>query len=157
MAEVRFGLVEGSGKGREVRLAATQYFKRRGGHFVNLRNGDARLVTLATTAIEGWLETPKDADGQSHWVSGAARADKAFMIYADPENVFELPATSTLSASAVGEPAKIVTKGATTTLYQMAQWDTSATLVNEGLRIVAVDIANDTVKVKVVPRAQNTV
>ena len=155
MAEVRYGLVEGRGKGKEVRLAASQYFQRRGGHFVNLLNGDARLVTLATTAIEGWLESPKDADGQTHWVSGAARADKAFMIYADQENVFELPASSTLSASAVGEPAIIVTKGATTTLHQMAVWTTAATALTGGLTIVAVDIPNDTVKVKVVPRHQN--
>ena len=153
MAEIRYGLVEGSGKGKEIPLAATQYFQRRGGKFVTILNGDAQLVTLATTAIEGWLEAPKHDDGTDYWLSDSTRrVDKAFVIYADPDNVFELPASSTLTASALGEPAKIVTKGSTTSLVQMAQWDTSATALNGGLTIVGVDLVNDTVKVKVFPR-----
>jgi len=66
MAEIRFGLVEGPGKGREVRVAASQTFYRRGGKFVKLVNGYATLCASDAATIHGWLETPKDASGYTY-------------------------------------------------------------------------------------------
>lgn len=157
MAEIRYGLVEGGGKGKEVPLAATQYFHRRGGKFVTLNTaGNAEAVTTGTV-VAGWLEVPKHTSGQDTWVSsGTAKADHAFMIYADPDNVFELPASSTrtLSASALLGSARLVTTGATTSIRQQAQWITTAASISTDavLTIVDMDLTNNTVKVKVKPK-----
>jgi hypothetical protein len=129
MPEVRYGLVEGDGKGREVRLAPNQYFHRKGGHFVQLRNNvKGALASLCASGIGrvfGWVESPKQAEGYDAWLGSATAAtDKLFCIYADPDNVFEIPAKeikASVNASCIGKGAGLCLVGSTYTLIQKAQ------------------------------------
>ena len=79
MAELSFGWREGPGKGREMGVAASQYFHRRGGHFVYVdSSGDVNVCgsqptggygNTAASSVYGWLETPKDTSGYNSWKS----------------------------------------------------------------------------------------
>ena len=147
MAEIRFGLVEGPGKGREVRVAASQTFYRRGGKFAKLVNGFATMCASDAATIHGWLETPKDASGYAYWTSSStAGNDKVFMIYADDDNAFELPNKRTsCTASDIGAGAKIIISSS---IQCAERVDTGA---SSCLSIIDVDTANNTLKVKVLP------
>lgn len=151
MAEIRFGLREGPGKGREVPFAADVYVHRRGGKFVKLILGVASLCASGDTHIFGWAETPKDTAGYSVWKSSStAKADKVFVVYGN-DNVFEMPVNETkasLGASFIGIGVAIVETGATYTLKQQAKLDSTAASM---LNIVDIDKANRTVFVKIKP------
>lgn len=149
MAEIRYGIREGSGKGREYPVAASQTFYRRGGKFVYLDSAGA--VTLANcnsaTTIMGWAVTPKDDSGQSYWTSSStAKNDKVFVIYDLANGVFELPCKDTsLTATSVGKGAAVVVSSG----IQKADIGNSASI--EMLTVVDYDDTNDTVFVKVKP------
>lgn len=147
MAEIRFGLVEGPGKGREVRLAASQTFYRRGGKFVKLVSGYATLCASTEATIHGWLETPKDASGYEYWTSSStAGNDNVFMIYADDNNAFEIPnKAASCTASDIGAGAKIIIDSS---VQKGQRVDTAA---SSALSIVDVDTVNNTLIVKVLP------
>ena len=148
---IRYGLVEGEGKGREIPLTPDQYFHRQGGHFVQLIAGNATLCASGVTKVFGWAETPKQADGYEAWKGSAtAEADKLFIMYADPDNVFAIPATlsttyKSVAASLVGKGCGLVLGGTTYTIRQYAKIGTTAT----PLFIVDVDSDHDILYVKV--------
>jgi len=126
MSELRYGLVEGGGHGREVKLAPNQYFHRKGGHFVRIRPGGYATLCASgnCVAVMGWCETPKQADGYDAWKGSAtAGADKLFCVYADPDNVFEIPVNeknSSVNATCIGKGAGLALSGSTYTIVQKA-------------------------------------
>jgi hypothetical protein len=129
MAELRYGLAEGEGKGREVRLRPNIYLSRKGGHFVSLINSTygavASLCASGVGRVFGWLEAPKHADGYDAWKGSAtANTDKLFCIYADPDNVFAIPANekgASVNASCIGKGAALLLAGTTYTIVQKAK------------------------------------
>lgn len=146
---IRYGLVEGSGKGREVPLMASQYFHRQAGHFVQLIAGNASLCASGIGRVFGWAESPKQADGYDAWKGSAtAEADKLFVIYADPDNVFGIPATrTTVAASLIGKGAGLILGGSTYTWKQFAKVGGSVTA--SPVFVVDVDTTNKILYVKV--------
>ena len=149
MSEIRYTIVEGTGRGREYPMTDSQYFARRGGKFVKLSAGAVSLVG-STDEIFGWCETAKDDTGKNAWMS--VSGDTGFVYYADPENVFELPVnelSASLAASQIGLSFKCVTVGAT---YAMKQYALVSNTATAGLNVVDVDTTNKTVRVKVDPR-----
>jgi len=165
MSEIAYGWREGPGKGREIGIAASQYFHRRGGHFVYIdSSGDVNLcgsvnvtvgysLNTAASSVYGWLETPKDTDGYNSWKSsGTAGNDKAFVIYG-LEDVFEIPAadTTTASLSYIGRHAAINLSGADGTYNRTQTAKYYGTAASTCLEIVDADEANQTVFVKIKP------
>jgi len=148
MAEIRYGLVEGDGKGREVRVAASQKFYRLGGKFAKLVNGYATLCASDAATIHGWLNTPKDATASNtYWTSSStAGEDKVFMIYPDDQNAFDIPnKATTCTASDIGAGAKIIIASG---VQKAQRVDTAA---SSCLSIIDVDTVNNILKVKVIP------
>lgn len=159
MAEIRYGLREGPGKGREYPVAASQYFGRRGGHFVNLDSaGNADSCATGATYVAGWAETPKDASGKNAWKSSStAGADKVFII-TGLENTFEIPADenkASVNATQIGAGAKIVEAGATYSTIQKAK--SGCGDAASPLSIVDIDTVNRTYFVKIKPNALQAV
>ena len=121
---IKYGWMEGPGKGKEVPMGASQYFYRRGGHFVSMSAaGVASLITTAADSqnVFGWVESPKDDSGKSAWASSStAGADKCFVI-TGKENKFWMPvsnADASANATIVGKYAQITSAGATYALIQ---------------------------------------
>ncbi len=150
MAEIRYGLREGSGKGREYKVGASQIWSRRGGKFCYLNA--AGEVTVgncnSASAIMGWIETPKDDAGQAYWTSSStAGASKVFVIYDMANAVFELPSVETsLTATNIGRGAALVVSS------NVQKADLGNTASIEMLTVVDFDDTNDTVFVKVKPK-----
>ena len=145
MAEVRFGNVEGSGKGREYSCATGQTFYRRGGKFVKLVGGYVKNVASDAATIVGWLETPKDTAGQSYYKTSTTVNEKLFVVYANDENIFEIPNASTsVAATAIGRVARIKDVSG----VQKAELTASPT--QSALSVVDVDTTNNTLMVKVI-------
>jgi len=125
MAEsIRYGHVEGPGKGREYKVKADQYISRRGGKFVYIDTDGLLNVNSSAnnTKVMGWAVTPKDAAGYNAWKSSSTdRGDNLFVIYGI-DDVYEMPvhANSTLTATFIGMGAKIVEAGSTYTTIQYA-------------------------------------
>jgi hypothetical protein len=144
---IRYGLVEGSGKGREVKIDGNLYLHRQAGHFVTMLGGMASLCASGVGQVFGWAEAPKQADGYESWKGSATdRADALFVVYADPDNVFSIPATrTTVNATLVGKGAGFVVGGSTYTKKQFAKTGTTAT----PLMVVDVDATNKILFVKV--------
>jgi len=150
MAELRYGHVEGPGHGREVPVKASIYFNRRGGKFVFLRQGSASLCATIGKNPAGWLESSKSDDSKAGWKS--VSGDTAFMIYANDNDVFEMPAeegVASLAASQIGLMFRFAMTGATYALMQKAR---VANTTASPLQVVDVDTDNHTVKVRVHPR-----
>jgi len=114
--EIKFGLREGRGIGKEYPVAATQYFQRRGGHFVYLKNGDVNLCSSMTgctraDGIVGWADVPKDTSGHDYWVSSStAGKDKVFVI-TETDAVYEIPFyghAASLTATLIGRGLDII-------------------------------------------------
>lgn len=147
--ELRYGLVEGSGKGREIPIATTQYFHRQGGKFVYMNLGNASLCSSANLPA-GWLFMPKQDAGKDGWKS--VSGDTAMVVYGDPDNVFEVPVkeyAASLAASQIGLCFKIVHVGAT---YAMKQYAKVANTTASPLLVVDVDTTNKTARVKIHPK-----
>uniref|UniRef100_A0A6M3K088 Uncharacterized protein n=1 Tax=viral metagenome TaxID=1070528 RepID=A0A6M3K088_9ZZZZ len=150
--ELRMGLREGTGKGKEYSVSPNAYFHRRGGHFVFMHLGLASLCgTANNTKIAGWLESPKDTAGKDSWKSAAG--DKAFVVYC-ADNVFCMPVDETIaSVSAttwIGRGSGLDETGATHAMIQRAKLDVKGTIASP-LSIVDVDVTNKLVYVKVKP------
>lgn len=154
MAELRYGQVEGSGHGREYPVAASQYFHRRGGKFVDIASGNISLCASDSASVFGWVDSPKHAAGTDSYLSSStAGKDKLFVVY-DLDAVFEIPYYTTVTTSLIGDDMGIINMGTagknqsvTATSVQVGKVGSS----NEVLQCVDVDIANQTVFVKVVP------
>ena len=156
--EIKFGHVEGPGHGREYKVAASQYFARRGGKFVYLVNGAVTLCATNSSKVMGWAETPKDTSGQNSWASSStAKKDKVFVI-TGIDDVFELPyneAAASLDASLIGKGCGVVnaTIGNNTGINRTAAAGTAqmakASITATPLTVVDVDTDNKTVRVKI--------
>ena len=150
MGELRYGLREGLGKGREVPITPNMYLHRLGGHFVKLQAGNATLCATGDAVVAGWATAPKQATGKESWKGSASNEeDKLFVVYG-ADNVFELPvdeANASLAASFIGHGAALVNTGATYALIQKAKIAGSVTA--SPVSIVDVDTANKTVFVKI--------
>ena len=145
------GLAEGPGKGRELPLKANQYFHRQGGAFVQIIAGEASLVASGVGRVFGWAVAPKQADSKNAWKgSGTNAADKLFVIYADPENVFAIPGrevNASIAASWIGKGAGLCIVGATYALTQKAQ--VCGAVTASPLFVVDVDADKNILYVKV--------
>jgi len=155
MAEMKYGLREGPGKGKEYPVAASQYFHRRGGHFCWVNSAGHVCVASAinsATPLIGWAEVPKDASGKNSWKSSStAGADKVFVI-TGLENIFELPidkSAASANATIVGKGAGISDANATYTMIQKAYYYATAASCN--LLIHDYDKTNQTVRVSIKP------
>jgi len=149
--ELRMGLREGTGKGKEYSVSPNAYFHRRGGHFVFMHLGLASLCGTANNGkVAGWLESPKDTAGKDSWKS--VSGDKAFVIYC-ADNVFCMPVDETiasLAASWLYRGSGLVETGATHAMIQYAKLGVKGTIASP-LSIVDVDVTNKLVYVKVKP------
>ena len=97
--EIKFGIREGRGLGKEYPVAASQYFHNRGGHFVYFSAGNVTLCGSATARVAGWAEVPKQASGYNAWKSSAtAEADSVFVI-TERDVVYEMPWDNSVGAS----------------------------------------------------------
>lgn len=130
MSDIKYGHVEGPGHGKELPLAADQYFHRLGGHFVDLDStGAVTLCASDSTEIYGWAVAPKQASGYSSWKGSAtAKVDKVFVI-TGLEDRFLMPMeAASASANAtilVGGMVPHVT-GSTYTTKQIARYNSTA-------------------------------
>lgn len=156
---IRYGLAEGPGKGKEVPVAADQYFYRRGGHFVYINSAGHAAECNSTyyANIFGWAETPKDTSGKSAWKSSAtAAADKVFVITGE-DNKFWMPinnADASAEATILGKSALIKNTGATYALIQKVStcYNTAASGV---LLIHDYDADHDLALVSINPKGAN--
>jgi len=89
--EIKYGIREGKGHGKEVPVAASQYFHRLGGGFVHLVSGAVTLSASGTANIAGYVGAPKHVEGTDSWVSNStAKKDKVFVM-TGLKDVFEIP------------------------------------------------------------------
>ena len=151
MGEIKYKLVEGSGKGKEFSVAATQTFHRLGGKFVKIVSGNLTLCATGDAVVAGWVDSQKDNAGKPSWTSSTtAGADTVFMIRGTSDNIFEIPVdekNASLATSYIGRGVGLVMTGATKTKLQKAKLGATAS----PLSIVDVDVANKTVSVAVKP------
>lgn len=160
MAELAMGWREGPGKGKEYPVAASQYFHRRGGHFVYVdSSGNVTLCRgydagdgAGTRRVFGWAEVPKDAAGKNSWKSSTtAAADKVFVI-TGLDNRFEVPLSVVPTATTLGKYGRVATyTTATYATRQRIQPTLTATLAE--FIIYDVDISASTALVGVNPLA----
>jgi hypothetical protein len=158
---VRYGWVEGDGKGREYPVAADQYFAARSGKFVRVNSvGHVYLATTLGTQAYGWAETPKNADGKAAWKSSAtAGADKVFVIYG-PTNKFEMPvdkSVASANATLVGKGGNITQTAANATYGQVQYFAYRATVASTCLEVYDYDKTNQTVVVGIRPTKMSPV
>ena len=147
-ARIRYGHVEGPGKGREYPIAADQYIARRGGKFVYLSGGNVTLCGSSNDPF-GWVESSKDDSGKNAWKSESG--DDVFVI-TGLEDVFEMPVDesgASLAASQIGLVFKFTQTGATYALVQKAVVDNSTS--TKGVKVVDVDTDQKIVQVKMHP------
>lgn len=153
---LRYGWVEGDGKGREVKVAADQYIHRLGGKFV--RTDSAGNVVLATTIsaasnLLGWAEVPKHATGKDAWKSSStAGEDKVFVVYGGGTNKFEIPNSATeaaANATLIGKGGAIQTYNATYGMIQKFAY--KATAASCCLSAFDFNASNNTVVVGIRP------
>lgn len=155
MAEMKYGHREGPGKGKEMPVAASQYFHRRGGHFV-VANAAGHMLVASTvnsaSPLVGWAEVPKDASLKSSWKSSStAGADSVFVI-TGLENIFEMPvdkSVASANATLVGKGCGITDANATYTMIQRAAYYATAASCN--LVVHDYDKDNQTVRVSIKP------
>jgi len=98
--EVKFGHVEGPGHGQEMPMTGGVYFARRGGKFVTI-GGTGNATPLASTgnSVFGWAEVETKDSAATYPAILTTAGDRAFVIYADDRNVFELPVIKEIDAS----------------------------------------------------------
>lgn len=153
MAEIKMGIREGKGHGREYSVAASQYFQRRGGHLVTMIDGAVTLAASKTAlrgdGLLGWAQTPKDASGQNYWKSSATAKDDKMFVVTDLDAVYEMPFNghlASLNATLIGRGCDLVCTPLTSG-NQMARIGKVASPIY----IVDVDTDNLTVFVKIKP------
>jgi len=154
MAEIKYGIREGKGHGREYPVAASQYFQRRGGHLVTMINGAVTLAASCTghvgDGLLGWATVPKDSVATTgYWKSSStAKADKVFVI-TDLDAVYEMPYDghiASLTATLIGRGCDLVCTPLTSAVQKARIGKTASPI-----HIVGVDIDNLTVRVKIKP------
>ena len=154
---IRYGIVEGRGRGRERLVKKGQYFHRRGGHFAY---GASAVLCGSPNWPEYWVESPKHESGTDSYLS--VTGDKAF-CYNDKDDLFEMPVfevDASLAASQVGlicllENCKISRDRTATVTASTVQCvrvgNISATaLANAQVELVDVDIEQPDAKVATV-------
>lgn len=120
---IRYGHVEGRGRGREMSIKAGSYFHRRGGHFAY---GASANICGSSNFPEYWVETPKDTSGANSWLS--VHGDKCYCIWGN-EDLFEIPvceAGASLAASQIGLLNHLI--------------NADAACVNEGAAVTATSV-----------------
>lgn len=160
--EIKYGFVDGLGKGREYPVKGDEYFHRRGGKFVYLdTNGSIEVcATPGLLSVFGWAETPKDTSGKNCWKAKASTDDgfpsKVFVIRGI-ENRYIMPVNatsfSTLAKSHIGKgcvPATTDEANATYLSMQKAYY--KASVASTCLNIEDVDTDNSTVTVSIRPQ-----
>ena len=154
---LRYGWVEGPGKGREYKVAASQYFHRQGGRFVYANS--AGHLTLATTnnvgtGLVGWVEPPKHAAGYNSWKSSTtAGADKVFCV-TGMEDKFEMPldtASASANATLVGKGGNCQASSTTATYAMKQKFYYRATTASCNLLVEDYDADLQTVTVRMRP------
>jgi len=156
MTEIIQGIRGGTkGAGREYKVAATQYFHRRGGKFVTIAAGKISVhasVTRGDGFLLGWANTPKDAAGQDYWVSDSTAGKSKVFVYTDLDMVYEMPfknsAVASLDASIIGRGLDIATPLLVQTAY--------CGKVASPIVCVGIDTVNTTVYVKIKPAYKAT-
>jgi len=122
-AFLRLGQVEGRGKGKELTLAAGQYYHILGGHFVKMsgaQNG-ASLCASGTPTVAGWVISPKQDTGKDAYLT--VSGDKGFLINGY-EDVFAIRPDETfasMAASWVGYGMGMTLANATYATIQKAK------------------------------------
>ena len=114
--EIKYGLLEGRGIGKEMPVAATQYFQRRGGHFVYRTAGNVNLCSSMTGCIRadgvvGWADVPKDAAGYNYWVSSSTAGSSKVFVITETDAVYAIPWNGTnasLTATLLGRGCDII-------------------------------------------------
>lgn len=110
--EIKYGIREGKGHGKEVPVAASQYFHRLGGGFVYLSSGAVTHAASGTGNIAGYVDCPKHVAGTDSWVSSStAKKDKLFVM-TGLKDVFEIPYwghTASPNATLVGRNIGVFT------------------------------------------------
>ena len=152
MSEMKYGWAYGGHKGVEVPVGADQYFHRQGGHFVvaSPATGYVTVATAANTALFGYAEVPKDADGKNAWKSSSTNgSDKVFVI-TDPTAVYAIPCqtAASITQALVGDKREIITAGAT---YSLKQYISAVATTTDVLIVEKVDTDNDIVYVRINP------
>lgn len=156
MGDIKYGWVEGPGKGREYKLAASQYFSRLGGKFVSVDTAGNMVLATAVkvgSALAGWAETGKHTTGYNAWLSSAtAGADKVFVI-TGLEDKFVMPvdiSVASANATLLSTPGgSISISGSTYTTIQ--QFAMKATAASCNLLVEDYDQTNQTVVVRLMP------
>jgi len=151
MAEIRYGHVEGPGKGKEYPMAASQAFHRRGGKFVYAVAGDMTRCATAVAVVSGWAVTPKDASATNFWTSSSTAGSDLVFVIQGLEDVFELPVdegNASLAASYFNRGAGLVINSAGVQVAKLGGVAASP------VSIVDIDTDNKTVRVKIKPSAQ---
>lgn len=153
MAEIRFGKREGRRGGKEYPTAASQYFQRRGGHFVTMIDGhiylSASKAALRGTGLLGWAETPKDTAGQNYWASSSTAGADYVFVHTSIDNVYEIPFDghlASLTATLIGRGCDLVCTPLTSGAQKARIGKTASPI-----EIVDVDLDNLTVFVKIKP------
>ena len=159
MAQVNYGMVEGSGRGKEYPVAASQYMHRLGGKFVYLSAGNITMCASDSTEVAGWVNAPKCTAGYNSWKSSStAETDKLF-VHTGIDDVFEMPydnaTNASLAASLIGAGCDTLDTSTTYTLIQKARYH--ATAASNLLDIVDVDTVNTTVSVKIRPTKRQNI
>jgi hypothetical protein len=154
MTELRYGQVEGSGHGREYPVAATQYFHRKGGKFVTISSGNISLCASGTTTTIGWADSPKHAAGTDTYTSSATAGKDAMFVVNGIDAVFEIPYYTTVTSSLIGSNIGLINatnlgENATPIAASMQMGKDGSP--NEVIQVIDVDVANQTVMVKINP------
>jgi hypothetical protein len=156
MAEIKFGLREGPGKGKMHPTGGALYLHRRGGGFITFTAGNATLCASgATDQVSGWACAPKHADGKDAWKSNdSAEVDKVFIIDAIPGNLFEIPfdgRDASIAASLIGAGARICYNDESATYGKIQKVCYESTADSAQFLIHDIDTINKTALVSVLP------
>ena len=159
MPEIKFGHRSGPGHGKELPVAASQYFHNKGGHFVYLSAGNVTLAASGSLKLAGWAEGRKEAAGYKAWKSSGTAEDDTMFVITGVNDVYELPwydsSGASLAASLVGLKTGLRLSGSTYTTKQYAT--TYVNTTGSPLTIVDVDVTNKTVFVKINPDKKQAV
>jgi len=153
MAEMIYGHRTGPGKGKEYKVAASQYMHRRGGKVVYLSTaGEVTMCGSDATYAMGWAVPPKDASGYNAWKSSSTAGDDRVYVITGMDDEYEMPVHSaiTLTATYIGHGASPVLSGSTYSMVQYARIGTAASV----LVVTGVDVVKNTVLVKIKPNTK---
>lgn len=151
MTEIIHGIRGGTkGAGREYKVAADQYFQRRGGKFVTIAAGKISLCASNNrgAGVLGWANTPKDTAGQDYWKSSSTDGKDKVFVYTDLDMIYEMPYSSStgLDASLLGRGLDIAATPLTSAVQSAYIGKVASPIV-----CVGIDKSASTVYVKIKP------